>query len=330
MLKSILPQKKWQYSLATIFFVLLFIVSAFRDGMGTDYKNYQLLFYDYLNSGDAVIQRLEPGFKLIFEVVSFFSYDSRLFFVITSFLILFFYFFGFLKYSRSVLLSIFLFVTLYYYFNSLNTVRQFVAMALIFCFSTRYLAERNLLKYLISVVFASLFHLSALIMLPAYWLCKKMSFRAVILLFIFLPIFFLSYDLIANIVFKIIPSYQVYSDYEIGSSSAFIVIQIVFFIFIFIAYKHNKNWTNVELLSFNLSLISLFLYILSYKNAIFLRVATYFGMYFMILVPAVLNEFKKNSNKAIFYIVCTILGVINLAYHLYHNVSGVLPFKITF
>lgn len=330
MLKSILPQEKWQYLLAAISFVVLFVFSAFRDGVGTDYKNYELLFYDYLNSGDVVIERLEPGFKLIFEAVSFFSYDSRLFFVITSFLILFFYFFGFLKYSRSLLLSIFLFVTLYYYFNSLNTVRQFVAMALIFCFSTRYLAERNLSKYLISVAFASLFHLSALVMLPAYWLCKKMSFRAVILLFISFPIFFLSYDFFSSIIFKIIPSYQLYSDYETGSSNAFIIIQMIFLIFVFIAYKYNKNWSKVELVSFNFSLISFFLYILSYKNIMFFRVAVYFGMYLIILVPAVLNNVKKNSSKVIFYIVCIFLGIVNLVYHLYQNVSGILPYKIIF
>lgn len=330
MSKVIIIRNKWEYFLITILFIVLFTLSAFRDGVGTDYKNYESLFYGYISVGDAAIERLEPGFKIIFELVSFFTSEPRLFFIITSFLILSFFFLGFFKYSRSILLSIFLFISLYYYFNSLNTIRQFVGMSIVFYVSTRYLVDRKLYKYVLSVIFASLFHLSALIVIPAYWLCKEISFRTVLILLFCLPVVLLSYDFFASFIFKIFPSYAIYSDYQTGSSSVFLAIQMAFFIIIFMVYKNNKIWTKVELISFNFSLISLFLYVLSYKNIIFFRVGIYFGMYLLILVPAALNNFKSSVNKMIFYLACIFLGLINLSYHLYNNVSEVLPFRLIF
>lgn len=330
MFNSIFPQKNWQYFLMIALFTVLFLLSAFRDGVGTDYLHYQYLFNSYLTGTDGEWQSVEPGFQLIFKVTSIFSNDSRLFFVLTSFLILCCFFIAFLKYSRSVLLSVFLFITLYYYFNSLNGVRQFLAMALVLCFSTRSLAERNFLKYLISIIFASLFHMSALFMLPAYFLCKELKAIEIFYLIFFILVVFLLYDFVFAFVFKIFPYYQIYSEYKSGSASAFLLIQLLFFLLVFLAYKKSDSWTKEELVSFNLSLFSLFFFVLSYKNTMFFRLGMFFGMYFLILVPATLNSFISSKNKFIFYCICFILGLINLSYHLYHNVSEVLPFTMDF
>lgn len=49
-----------------------------------------------------------------------------------------------------------------YYFESLNIMRQFVAMAILF-YATRYLAERGYIKYLVALLIATTFHTSALL-----------------------------------------------------------------------------------------------------------------------------------------------------------------------
>lgn len=331
LLKLMYSKNKWQIILIVFLFLILFLFSAFRVDVGTDYKNYEIIFYDYLDIGDLAVARLEPGFQLTFKIVSFFSDDSRLFFVLTSFLILFFNFWSFLKYSRSVFLSIFLFVTLYYYFNSLNAVRQFLAMSLILCFSTRFISNRNMFKYMVSIVFASLFHTSALVMIPAYWLNKKLRFGSLFLVLLSIPLVFLSYDFFVGVIFGVLPVYDVYTDYQAGSASTFIIIQLAFLMLAFMAYKRNQSWTKEELISFNLSIFSIFLLVLSYKNTIFIRLGMYFGMYFLILIPAVLSSFSKSfESKFIFYCVCIILGLFNLVYHLYMNVSEVLPFAVDF
>lgn len=309
---------------------MLFILSGFRDGVGTDYKNYEYLVYSYVNGGSTETDRLEPGFQLIFNIVSISSNSPRIFFLLTSFLILLFFFLGFLKYSRSLLLSIFLFVTLYYYFNSLNGVRQFLAMALVLCFSTRFLVEKNFLKYIISIIFAALFHVSALIMLPAYFLNKKFDSRAVLLFLILLPMVFISYDAAIGFIFNYFSYYQVYSDYNSGSASAFIIIQLALIILVFFSYRNNKQWTTEELVSLNFSIISLFFFVLSYKNIMFFRLGLFFSMYLLILVPAALTEFKSSKNRVVFYFLCTVLGIVSLSYHLYYNVSDVLPFRLNF
>jgi transmembrane protein EpsG len=276
------------------------------------------------NPGDW--QRLEAGFQLIFKLSALLYEDSRLFFIFSSFIITFFLFESFYRYSSSALLCVFLFVSLYYYFNSLNGIRQFTAMSMIMFFSTKYLVERSLLKYLVSVLMASLFHVSALVMLPAYWLCKKLSFKMIVLLLIFLPIFFLMYDSFSGFIFNIIPNYSVYSEYKVGSASAFILVQFLFLCVVLFSYYNNNNWTNVELVSLNLSIISIFLLVLSYNNSMFIRLGMFYGMYTMLLFPAALGSFKGGINKLILYIAFIVFGLVNLGYHLYQNVSDVLPF----
>lgn len=323
-------RRKWQIVLIVFLFLILFLFSAFRVNVGTDYKNYEYLFYTYLSLGDRAIERLELGFRFIFKVVSFFSDDSRLFFILTSFFILFFNFKGFLKYSRSVFLSIFLFVALYYYFNSLNGIRQFLAMSLILCFSTKFIADRNIFKYMVSVIFASLFHMSALIMIPAYFIGKKFSFRMVLFVLLSIPLVFLSYDFFAAVIFGYLPFYDIYADYQSGSASALLIVQFIFFILIFMSYKRNQRWTKEEVVSFNFSIFSILLLVLSYKNSMFVRLAMYFGMYFIILIPAVLSSIDSSKNKFVFYCFCIVLGLLNVTYHLYTNVSEILPFVVDF
>lgn len=329
MLKFTFPQKKWQLILITIVFLVLFLISGFRDGSGTDYSNYQYLFYSYINGGSDW-KRLEIGFQLIFKFIKFFSDNDRYFFVITSFLILFLNTLGFLKYSRSTLLSIFLFVTFYYFFNSWNGIRQFLAMSLILCFSTKYLAERNILKYVVSVLFASLFHVSALFMLPAYFANKKLNIRHILFLVLLIPFLFLMFDFVSPWIFSISGSYAVYTNYKAGSVSAFLLVESCFFIIILIAYRNNKNWTGVEIISFNLALISFIFLVLSYKNIMFYRMAIYYGMYFFIIIPAALSSFSKRNNKTVVYVATVVLGGINLSYHLYNNVSDVFPYSLGF
>lgn len=329
MLKTYFPQKKWQYILALFLFLFLFIVSSFRDDVGTDYSGYKYLIEYYISTGEYQ-KKFEPGFEVITILVSSISNNSRPFFVITSFLILLFTFLSFYRYSRSLVLSIFLYISTYYYFNSLNGIRQFLAMSLILFFSTKFIVEKKLFKYILSIVFASMFHTSALIMLPAYFLYKKLSLSNILFLLALIPIFFLVYDYIISFIFKVLPFYQGYSDYTSGSANLYILIQLAFIALVLLAYKSRDTWSDVEILSLNFTLLSFFFFILSYKNILFFRVAMYFGIYLMILVPVGLNSFRSTNNKFLFYFICIILGGVNLSFHLYYNVSDVLPFKLNF
>jgi hypothetical protein len=71
------------------------------------------------------------------------------------------------RYSPIPWLSVISFLSLGVFVNSLNFMRQIIA-AIVVAFAVRYIGEREPFKYLLLALIASVFHWSALIMLPFY------------------------------------------------------------------------------------------------------------------------------------------------------------------
>ncbi len=72
------------------------------------------------------------------------------------------------KYSCSFAFSIFLFLASEKHIWMINGIKQFLAVCIIFCFS-KYLMENKFWKFAIGVLVASLFHTSALVVIPVYF-----------------------------------------------------------------------------------------------------------------------------------------------------------------
>ena len=75
------------------------------------------------------------------------------------------------RYSPSPVQSILYYFGLIYYTMMFNTLKQSVAMAFIL-FAFNAIINRKLIRFLLMVWFASLFHFPALVFLPAYWIAN--------------------------------------------------------------------------------------------------------------------------------------------------------------
>lgn len=73
------------------------------------------------------------------------------------------------KYSENFFFSIFLFITMTHFVWMLNGMRQFIAVSILFA-NTRLLIEKKFWKYLILVLLLSTIHITALIMIPVYFI----------------------------------------------------------------------------------------------------------------------------------------------------------------
>ena len=71
--------------------------------------------------------------------------------------------------SPNPALSVYLFFVSGIYFDSFNGLRQYIAVA-ITVFAYKYIQNGELKKYLVAVIIASLFHYSALLVIPAYFI----------------------------------------------------------------------------------------------------------------------------------------------------------------
>ena len=90
------------------------------------------------------------------------------------------------RYSPSPVQSILYYFGLIYYTMMFNTLKQSVAMAFIL-FAFNAIINRKLIRFLLMVWFASLFHFPALVFLPAYWIANMRLGRTYL---IFLAVLF--------------------------------------------------------------------------------------------------------------------------------------------
>lgn len=162
-----IQKKKRIYLLIPIFFFSL--ISGLRYGVGIDY-------YAYLRSFSASDLELwnsyEPGFIYIIKICRLLGLGPESFFFILAFLQIFFLYFSFRKNtSVTIFLPSALILTGIAMSGYMNNIRQTIAFC-IFVFSVHYIAKRNFFRYLLCVATAFLFHKSAVILLPLYWIWR--------------------------------------------------------------------------------------------------------------------------------------------------------------
>ena len=172
--------KTYRYMLYITFF-MLFVVSALRYEVGQDYTNTYVLSYQRIVAGVKNV-RMDIAVKGIYKLMAKFHANAQWIFVITSFLINWFACKSITMQSPNCKLSFLIYLCGTFYFFSMNGVRQSVAMML-FYYSFRYIKEHNLKMYLVLNGIGFLFHSSAVLFIPLYFvLHRKYKFKTKLIL----------------------------------------------------------------------------------------------------------------------------------------------------
>ncbi|MGU8826011.1 EpsG family protein [Clostridium perfringens] len=327
---NIKTNKKKEDRLSIIIFIALLIVSAFRDMVGTDflaYKSYieNIKLYSINNS------LYEKGYYLLNNLVFRISDNSQYIFVFVSFIILYLIHKTLKRYSISYTLSMFLFVTLYFYYNSFNIIRQYISIAIVF-FSIKYLINRNLKKFLICIFIATMFHMTALLILPFYWIVNK-RFNSIVYLSVIILTILISFlsPILISLILKIFPKYSLYlnTTFTLNSNKSIIIIIALVFIYSYLNInKINKVQENGIIL-INLTFFALIFAILSSKNIMIYRVTMYFYTFIILLIPICIEIIDKRIKPLVYYILILSLWIYNI-YMLTNNNAGVYPYSYNF
>lgn len=169
------------YLLISFFF--LFLVHAFKDPLSLpDLPEYQEGFYEvrdngfgYIFSDNVSSLKAERLWHVICKIVSIICPYSLALFVLVSFVILSGYFFSIKRYSPFLWMSVLLVLT-GPYDQSLFVVRQHLAMAIVL-FSYPFIIEKRFLPFFIVMVLACLFHKTAFIFFPVYFVYHTKRFK---------------------------------------------------------------------------------------------------------------------------------------------------------
>lgn len=152
----------------TAIFLLLAGASALRIDTGNDYQTYISHFHDIYRGNYVVTER---GFNLVVTAVyGFFQKECYLvIFAIFAFLTVGMFLKAMYDQSVDFPMSFFLFMTLGAYFQTYNTVRYYFALSIVL-YSMRYILRKQYIGFVVTILTASLFHKTALIVIPLYLL----------------------------------------------------------------------------------------------------------------------------------------------------------------
>lgn len=253
-----------------ICFIILFIFSAIRFDVGWDFQVYYSLAtkFDYLKYSIFITKSetllkinqvwekelwlyfvMEPLNKVLYKV-GWFLKSPQLIIGLYSFLILFFIKKG-LDYKKKKDYEIWLFFYSFplFYFHSLSTMRQWLAVSIIF-FSYKYIEDRKGIKFILCVLIAGLFHYTAFLLAILYFI-SYLNLKKEVLVFLFFISFFSKgfLEKLLLLDLPVISKYKVYILTSIGKGG-----KIIFFLIILLYlgiliisyldkkfYEQNKN-----------------------------------------------------------------------------------------
>lgn len=163
--------------------IIYSIVIGCREDVGIDFENYKRWYL----VGDYNIQMETEWLKTILR---FFNLNYKSFFIVIASLQIGFFIFSVTRRKEILMWSIFFYFTTLQFFLSMNVMRQALAWC-IFLYSIRFISSSKLLYYAIAVFFASLFHSSAIILLPFYFLKNIKTFPPFLYIAVYVLLYFI-------------------------------------------------------------------------------------------------------------------------------------------
>ena len=308
----------------------LFIIAAFRYGLGNDYFTYARYFEKSLE-----VNYMEPGFHFVAEAIRSFTTDYVWLFIVCSLIFFFFIYRAIYEQSSNPTLSILIFICAPYFFEFFSGIREMIAVA-IFLYSIKYIKSRKIIPYVILILLASSFHNSAISFFPLYFLYnKKIGFKLSSILFL---LFLLFRNQIANFIISIMltTQYEKYigSRFDIGHFGIVtLLIPLFIFFFSIIFYNTKENGKEDKDYQFycNLMFIQLLIVLLQDKVPLITRIGWGFGASQIILVPYAISKIESPKNRIYITTMICLLYIIYLYIMRFSGGGGtLLPFKWIF
>lgn len=313
------------------FFVLL-IPAAIRFNVGSDYMSYLEWFKGIATGEDTYF---EPAFVFIIDMVAYMGLHPQWVFAFTSCITLLFVFLAIYKGSTNPALSVFLFIAMAFYFISFNIIRQFVGVAVVL-FSFGYILNGKFIKYLLLVLGAGLFHMTAYIMIPVYFLLrfvrKKVTYLTIIASMALASLF---KDNLMDIFLSFYPIYQGREDFlgRMIFSEIFIGIGVLSLLLAAFLVKTKKmNLKNdLDRIIFNVIFLSLSAHLLLAWIPAINRLLYYIDILYVIVLPLLISRIPRRVYRILITTAIGGLLVIYLFISIYLNGSyDVIPYQTIF
>lgn len=320
---------------AWIVFVPLLIWTMNRGNIGDTYS-YKIMFSDIpvgirnIPSYIASISK-DRGFYLFSAIIkSVIGERVELYLLIIALLQVGLLIRVYRKYSYNYVISFFLFIASTDYISWMfNGIRQFVAVTITFaCFE--FILEKKYVHAIIGILFATLFHGSALLVIPFIFICQGKAWNKKTMLFIVAVLVAVMYvNQFTNILESVLAETQyenVVSDWQMWEDDGTNILRVLVYsvpaILSLVGIRYIKKADNpIVNICTNMSIVSAGIYVVSmFTSGIFIgRLPIYFSLYSYILLPWEIENMFEEKSKKIIYVFMIIAYI---AFY-YVGISGV-------
>ncbi|XTR37216.1 EpsG family protein [Paraclostridium tenue] len=306
----------------------LFIILALRsESVGADISRYIKNFnFISTNNWDIISGlRYEVGYKLLVKIISLITNDSQIFISIIAAISLIGVTKLIYKYSSMPVLSYWLYITFGFYTFIFSGLRQAIAISLVLI-SFDYLMENKIIKFILMVILASLFHKTAMAFIVCYPFKNiNITKKNILSMFVsFLFIFIFRFKIMS------ILKTMLYDEYEIVASNSYtlLIVALIILMASLYFYKSVINKNSKNSIYYQMMYLSVCCLLLASTTTNMTRIADYFYIYLIILIPEVLTSIK---DKKLAYIGITLVLCISFLQYMWltpKSQIAIVPYKL--
>ncbi len=325
--KSIPPRIK-SMLFFTAGFVLL-MVSGLRYMVGTDYAAYRYNYAGYLNGDISIFA--QPVLSLVARVSSLIYNDYSTWFFLMAVLTLVPILITIKNKSTNIGFSLILFILMGPWHTSFNIIKQSAAMAILFT-GYSFLLDRRFWMWLLLCLVAALVHVSALFMIPIYFLARpEFSWKHIFFCIALGVVVMLLYEPL----FLVMDALKTETGGNISSESEVMTtevnplrILVSLAPFVFFLLKKYDFTDKVFCVLFNMSLVNAVLSVASSQSIYINRIVIYTNIYNIMFYPYLLRPFGKKA-RLMMYVFIVALYFVFWSYDLY-KCSDTVQFRWIF
>lgn len=296
----------------------LVLISGLRQNIGdTVFYIHSYEINDF--TWDYILSNKDIGFGIFQMVLKHFSKDPQVMIFISALITNVLIVTVLYKYSRVIEISLYVYITNGLFLVSMNGIRQVLAASIAFA-GIKFLMEGSWKKYILVILLASLFHQSALILIPVYFIVQFRAWSKVtIALLLFSIVIVLGFNKFSSLLFTAIQDTQ-YGGYknfhEGGANFLRVVVDGLPLVIAYIGRDSLKKMFPKCDVIINMSLIGVMFMLVSTQNWIFARFGIYFSFFQLILISWIIKLFREKDEKLVYYFIL----LCYLAYFFYENV----------
>ncbi len=303
----------------------LVLISGLRSNIGDTFfyaHDYEINNFTW----NFVLSKKDIAFGVLQMLLQRISEDPQILIFTTALLTNVLIVFILYNYSRVFELSLYVYITGGLFLVSMNGIRQVLAAAIAFT-SIRFLMEGSWKRYILVILLASLFHLSALILIPIYFIVRfKAWSKATIALVLISIVIVLGYSQFSTLLFSALQDTQ-YGNYknfnEGGANSIRVVVDAIPLLIAFIGRDNLRRIFPNSDIVVNMALLGFVFMLISTQNWIFARISIYFSFYQLILISWITKLFRKKDEKFIYYSIL-------ICYFIYFYYENVISLNIIY